>query len=81
MGRGWFETVAEAQRRARKRLPSSVYSALVAGAEKGLTLEDNQAAFAELGFAPHAADLCGERDDAEDLIADIRGALDAVLPA
>ena len=62
MGRGWFETVAEAQRRARKRLPSSVYSALVAGAEKGLTLEDNQAAFAELGFAPHAADLCGERE-------------------
>lgn len=62
MGRGWFETVAEAQRRARKRLPSSVYSALVAGAEKGLTIEDNQAAFAELGFAPHAAGLCGERE-------------------
>ena len=62
MGRGWFETVAEAQRRARNRLPSSVYSALVAGAEKGLTIEDNQAAFAELGFAPHAAGLCGERE-------------------
>ena len=27
----WFETVAEAQRRAAKRLPPSVYSALLAG--------------------------------------------------
>ncbi|MBK0870097.1 MAG: mycofactocin biosynthesis FMN-dependent deaminase MftD [Saccharopolyspora sp.] len=62
MGRGWFETVAEAQRRARKRLPASVYSALIAGAEQGSTLEDNQAAFTELGFAPHAADLYGQRD-------------------
>jgi len=26
---------------------------LVAGSEKGLTLADNQAAFDELGFAPH----------------------------
>ena len=31
----WFETVAEAQRRAQKRLPPSVYKALVAGSEKG----------------------------------------------
>ena len=29
--RDWFETVAEAQRRAQKRLPRSVYLALVAG--------------------------------------------------
>ena len=45
---GWFETVAEAQRRAAKRLPPSVYSALVAGSEKGLTVGDNLDAFAEL---------------------------------
>ena len=32
---GWFETVAEAQRRAEKRLPRSVYSALLAGSERG----------------------------------------------
>jgi heme/flavin dehydrogenase (mycofactocin system) len=51
----WFETVAEAQRRAKKRLPSSVYGALVAGSEKGLTYDDNMAAFSELGFAPHVA--------------------------
>lgn len=58
----WFETVAEAQRRARKRLPSSVYGALVAGSEKGLTIDDNTAAFGELGFAPHVAGHKAERD-------------------
>lgn len=58
----WFESVAEARRRARRRLPSSVYGALLAGAEKGLTYRDNTAAFAELGFAPHVADLPAKRD-------------------
>ncbi len=58
----WFETVAEAQRRARKRLPKSVYSALLAGTEKGLTVSDNVAAFDEIGFAPHVAGLSGQRD-------------------
>jgi pre-mycofactocin synthase len=58
----WFETVAEAQRRAKKRLPASVYSALLAGTEKGLTLSDNVAAFDELGFAPHAVGLSQTRD-------------------
>ena len=59
---GWFESVAEAQRQARKRLPASVYSALVAGSERGLTADDNTAAFAELGFAPHVAGLSDIRD-------------------
>src|ERR1700720_4176031 len=58
----WFETVAEAQRRAKKRLPPSVYGALVAGSEKGLTVRDNIAAFSELGFAPHVAGLPDKRD-------------------
>jgi heme/flavin dehydrogenase (mycofactocin system) len=62
MGNAWFETVAEAQRRAKKRLPKSVYGALVAGSERGLTLEDNTAAFGELGFAPHVAGLSAHRD-------------------
>ncbi|CCQ17356.1 putative FMN-dependent alpha-hydroxyacid dehydrogenase [Rhodococcus sp. AW25M09] len=57
----WFESVAEAQRRARKRLPRSVYSALVAGSEEGLTTRDNTDAFAELGFAPHVAGLSDTR--------------------
>jgi heme/flavin dehydrogenase (mycofactocin system) len=58
----WFETVAEAQRRAKKRLPKSVYSALVAGSERGVSVDDNMAAFAELGFAPHTAGLSSKRD-------------------
>ncbi|MCW2722389.1 MAG: pre-mycofactocin synthase [Pseudonocardiales bacterium] len=61
MASGWFETVAEAQRRAKKRLPKSVYMALVAGSERGLTTDDNTAAFSELGFAPHVAGLSGKR--------------------
>ncbi len=55
MGNAWFETVAEAQRRAKRRLPRSVYKALIAGSERGLSLEDNLRAFGELGFAPHVA--------------------------
>jgi heme/flavin dehydrogenase (mycofactocin system) len=59
---GWIETVAEAQRRARKRLPRSVYGALLAGSEKGVTYADNTAAFSELGLAPHVAGLPAIRD-------------------
>ena len=61
-GTGWFETVAEAQRRAARRLPKSVYSALIAGSERGITVDDNLAAFGELGFAPHVAGLASKRD-------------------
>jgi heme/flavin dehydrogenase (mycofactocin system) len=57
----WFETVAEAQRRAKRRLPKGVYGALVAGSEKGLTSADNLAAFDELGFAPHTAGLANDK--------------------
>jgi L-lactate dehydrogenase (cytochrome) len=53
--RDWFESVAEAQRRAQRRLPKSVYAALIAGAEGGVTLDDNLAAFRELGFVPRIA--------------------------
>jgi len=62
MGNAWFETVAVAQRRARKRLPKSVYGALIAGSEQGLTVRDNVRAFGELGFAPHVAGLSAKRD-------------------
>jgi heme/flavin dehydrogenase (mycofactocin system) len=58
---GWFETVAEAQRRARRALPKSVYLAIIAGSERGTTLADNLAAFGELGFAPHVAEAPAER--------------------
>jgi len=60
--RDWFESVAEAQRRAKKRVPKAVYTALLAGSEAGVTLSDNAAAFAELGFRPHIADLSATRD-------------------
>ncbi|TKJ22882.1 pre-mycofactocin synthase MftD [Blastococcus sp. CCUG 61487] len=61
MANPWFESVAEAQRRAKKRLPKGVYGALVAGSERGVTVEDNLAAFAEIGFRPHSAGLSNER--------------------
>src|SRR6476646_2379065 len=62
MANPWFESVSVAQRRARKRLPKSVYDALVAGSERGLTIEDNTAAFGELGFAPYTAGQPATRD-------------------
>jgi heme/flavin dehydrogenase (mycofactocin system) len=58
----WFESVAVAQRRAKRRLPKSVYSALIAGSEAGVTLADNVAAFTELGFAPHVGGAPAHRD-------------------
>jgi len=48
MGNSWFESVAVAQQRARRRLPRSVYRALIAGSERGTTMQDNEAAFAEI---------------------------------
>jgi pre-mycofactocin synthase len=62
MPNAWFETVAIAQQRAQKRLPKSVYGALIAGSERGQTIDDNVAAFTELGFAPHVAGLSAQRD-------------------
>jgi len=59
----WFETVAEARRRARRRLPTSVFLAIEAGAEAGVTRRDNVAAFREIRFAPpRLADLPATRD-------------------
>src|SRR6478609_708179 len=58
----WFETVAFAQQRAKKRLPKSVYSSLLAASEKGVTVADNVDAFGELGFAPHVIGALEKRD-------------------
>ena len=57
----WFETVAIAQRRAERRLPRSVYAALIAGSEKGISSKDNLDAFDQLSLAPHIAGLANER--------------------
>ncbi len=60
--RDWFESVAEAQRRARRQLPRGVYLALVAGAEAGETMNENITAFSRLRMRPHVADLPTNRD-------------------
>ena len=60
----WFESVAVAQERARKRLPKPVYGALVAGSERGQSIADNQAAFTEIGLAPHVAGQQAKRSQA-----------------
>jgi heme/flavin dehydrogenase (mycofactocin system) len=57
----WFETVAVAQGRAEKRLPKSVYGALIAGSQKGLSSRDNLDSFDQLGLAPHIAGLSNDR--------------------
>jgi heme/flavin dehydrogenase (mycofactocin system) len=57
----WFESVAVAQQRARKRLPGPVYGALLGGSERGQTARDNEAAFSELGLMPHVAGHRSER--------------------
>ena len=46
----------------RSDCPSRSTARLVAGSEQGLTVDDNIAAFGELGFAPHVAGLSGKRD-------------------
>jgi heme/flavin dehydrogenase (mycofactocin system) len=58
----WFETVAIAQQRAKRRLPKSVYLALIAASEKGVTVSDNVESFGELGFAPHVVGAVEKRD-------------------
>src|SRR5246500_1995557 len=58
----WFETVAIAQQRAKRRLPKSVYSSLISASEKGITVADNVEAFSELGFAPHVVGAQEKRD-------------------
>ena len=60
----WFESVAVAHDRARKRLPKPVYGALVGGSERGQSISANQEGFAQLGFAPHVAGNHETRDQA-----------------
>lgn len=62
MAAKWFETVAIAQQRAKRRLPKSAYSSLISASEKGITVSDNVEAFGELGFAPHVVGAPEKRD-------------------
>ncbi len=59
---GWFETVAVAQQRAKRRLPASVYGALIAGAEAGLSMQDNIDSFNQLGFRTVTAGQSASRE-------------------
>ncbi len=54
----WFESVAEAQRRAERRLPASVAKAIWAGAERGLTLRDNVAGVRRARASPPTSRAC-----------------------
>ncbi|WNG88673.1 mycofactocin biosynthesis FMN-dependent deaminase MftD [Mycobacterium sp. ITM-2016-00317] len=58
----WFETVAIAQQRAKKRLPKSAYSSLISASEKGVTVSDNVESFSQLGFAPHVIGATEKRE-------------------
>ncbi|MEO1059708.1 MAG: alpha-hydroxy-acid oxidizing enzyme, partial [Actinomycetota bacterium] len=51
----WFESIAVAQKMAKRRLPRSVYGALIAGAGRGVTSSDNMYAFDELTMLPVTA--------------------------
>lgn len=62
MANRWFETVAHAEAAARRRLPAPVYSALVAGTERGVTRSDNVAAFDEIRIVPRIASAKPERE-------------------
>ena len=64
----WFESVAVAQRRAKRRLPKSVYGALIAGSERGLTMNDNMTAFDEIGVRPITAGQSATREMATEVM-------------
>lgn len=68
MANAWFESVAVAQRRAKRFLPRSVYGALVAGTERGQTMDDNLAAFTELQVKPITAGQPPVRDMATEVM-------------
>ena len=60
MANQWFETVAIAQQRAKKRLPASSY-ARSSQAPRPASMRDNTSAFDELGFRPVTAGQPAER--------------------
>ncbi len=64
----WFESVAVAQRRAEKRLPKSVYGAIIGGADRGVSMDDNLAAFDELKVRPVTAGQPAGRDLATEVM-------------
>ena len=68
VGNPWFESVAVAQERAERRLPKSVYGALIAGTERGTSMSDNLGAFDELGVRPVTAGQSPSREMATEVM-------------
>jgi pre-mycofactocin synthase len=68
MANKWFESVAVAQHQAKRFLPKSVYGALIGGAERGQSMDDNLAAFTELGVKPMTAGQSPTRDMATEVM-------------
>lgn len=64
----YFESVAVAQRRAKRKLPRALYQNLLAGTERGLTRDDNERAFGELGVRPVTAGQSPTRDMATEVM-------------
>ena len=64
----WFESVAVAQRRAKRRLPRSVYGAIIGGADRGVSMDDNLSAFDELQVRPVTAGQPASRDLATEVM-------------
>lgn len=62
MSNDWFESIAVAQMRAKKRLPASVYGAIMGGTDAGISRADNVDAFGELGIRPLTAGQPPGRD-------------------
>ncbi|TDC85709.1 mycofactocin system-associated heme/flavin dehydrogenase [Actinomadura sp. 7K507] len=58
-----IETVADAQRRAKRKLPKAVYTSIVAGNESGTTIKSNVEAFKLVEFVPRiGAQVTPERE-------------------
>ena len=57
-----INSVEDAQRLAKRRLPPSVYNMIVGPRNDGATARDNLRAFAEVGFRPRAAALHQKRE-------------------
>ncbi|MPY95553.1 MAG: mycofactocin biosynthesis FMN-dependent deaminase MftD [Acidimicrobiia bacterium] len=58
-----IETVADAQRRAERKLPKAVYTAILAGNEKGATFRENVEAFEKIGFVARVGgEIAPQRD-------------------
>lgn len=64
----WFESVAVAQQRAKRRLPKSVYGAIIGGADRGVSMDDNLTAFDQLQVRPITAGQPGEREMATEVM-------------